>query len=1065
LHQWDRASALYNIPLPLRIRGSFDEAALRAALTDLVARHEPLRTTFTDAGGIPRQVVAPPQPFPLQVSDLSAVAPEERERAVLRLAEEDAAAPFDLRTGPVFRAKLLRVGAEDHVVLLNVHHIAFDGWSSRLFLQELTASYEAHRGGTPATFAPLPVQYADYAAWQRSAFKGGAFDAQLAYWRNALAGVPNLELPTDLPRPPVQSFRGAQLPLRLSPTLLARLKTLAAREGATLFMTLLAGYQALLHRYTGQEDVAVGTPIAGRNREETEGLIGLFVNTLVLRGDLGGDPTFRELLAQARARCLAAYDNQDVPFERIVEEVAPARDPSRTPLFQTMLVLQNAAATLSREGPLPLEEVPVPVRTAKFDLTLTLEETAAGLEGVLEYSTDLFVPETVARLATHFETLLEAAAASPETRLSRLPILTEAERHQVVHAWNATTDPLPAATGCIHERFAAQARETPDRVAVTHGAEALTYSELDERSNRLAHHLRRLGVTTETPVALLVERSLDAVTGILAVLKAGGAYVPLDPAAPVDRLRFMLEDSGARVLLTRGRFLQSLPAPGVPVVDLDTAWAHELAGLPATPPASEASPHHLAYVIYTSGSTGKPKGVCVEHRQAMNLFAHVQRDVYRPAVAGAGRPLSVALSLPLTFDPSVLQLIALLDGHTLQVVDEATRQDAAALVRFFRDNGTDTSIATPAQLPHLEAAGLFAPSPALRFLVVGGDAMDAAQWRRLTGARGIRVIHAYGPTEATVYCTYTDARPGAPLSIGKPIPNARVYVLDRHAQPVPIGVPGELCAAGAVVAHGYHNRPELTAEKFVPDPFFPGERMYRTGDLVRWLPSGELEFLGRLDDQVKIRGFRIELGEIEAALLQQPGVKEAVAVVRDFAPGDKRLVAYIVASDPAAVDAARLKEGLRGFLPEYMIPAAFLFLDQLPLTAHGKVDRKALPNPAAGAGAARAAYEAPRDPVETEVAALFGALLGVERVGLRDGFFELGGHSLLAMQAVARLKETHAVELPLSTLFAGPTVEAVARALREAKAATASAPALPSLDGRARDRHRVARPANGRRDP
>ncbi|MET0397696.1 MAG: amino acid adenylation domain-containing protein, partial [Longimicrobiaceae bacterium] len=1024
LDQLEPGSAAYNLPLLLRLRGPLDERALGRALAGTVRRHESLRTRFPLVDGEPVQQVDPAGPVPLPRVELGALAPADREREALRLAAAESRRPFDLARGPVLRAALARLGADDRVLLLNLHHVVSDGWSMGILTRELSALYAAFAEGRPSPLAEPELQYADYAVWQRSAVSAEALDGQLAWWKERLAGAPPLlELPTDLPRGPAAGAPADSLPLEVPAATAEGLRRLAREEEATPFMVLLAAWQLLLSRYAGQDDVVVGSPIAGRTRVELEGLIGFFANTLALRTDLSGDPTFRELVGRVRGSLLAAYAHQDVPFERLVEELRVERSLTHAPLFQAMFAMQDAdpADAALRLGAAVAEPLEPAGAAAKFDLTLSLSGGGGALGGGLTFRADLWERATAARMLEHLGALLAQAAADPGRRISHMQLAGPAEREQVVRGWNRTARDHPA--GClVHGMVAAQAARTPDAVAVVHGARSLTYAELIGAANRLAHALRRRGVGPEVRVGVCLERTPEMLVALLGVLGAGGAYVPLDPAHPADRLAWVLEDAGARVLLTQERWAERFAGFAGAALRLDA----DRAGLEREPPEapeSGAAPENLAYVVYTSGSTGRPKGVGVEHRSVAALLHWLAGEV-RPEERAV-----VLASTSLAFDVSVAEIFdTLCGGGRLVLVDSALDLPAAA-----RTDDVRLAYMVPGAAAELLHAG--AIPPGLRALALAGEALPAALARGLYEAGVGRVVNLYGPTEATVYATSSVVEPGAArVAIGRPAANARAYVLDARLEPAPIGLAGELYLAGRGVARGYPGRPGLTAERFLPDAFAeePGARMYRTGDRVRWLATGELEYLGRMDQQVKVRGFRIEPGEVEAALLAHPALREAVVVAREDRPGDRRLVAYLVAAGGPAPPAAELRELLRRRLPEYMVPSAFVALDALPLTASGKTDRRALPAPETG-GAEE--HTPPRTPTEEMVAGIFAEVLGVGRVGAHDGFFELGGHSLLATRALARLRPALGVEVPLRAVFEAQTVAGLAARVDAERAA------------------------------
>ncbi len=1010
--------SVYNVPAAMRLRGALDVDALQRALGEIVRRHEALRTTFAERDGAPVQVIAPFAGFTLPVEDLAALDDAECEAQVRRRATDDAARPFDLSAGPLFRARLLRLGCGDHVLLLCMHHIVTDGWSMGVLFHELSALYAAFREGAESPLPQLRVQYADYAVWEREQLRGEALERHLAYWRERMAGAPALlELPTDHPRPAVQTHRGAQVPVELPVDLMARLEALGRGEGATLYMVLLAAFSVLLSRYAGSDDVVVGSPVAGRTRRETEGLIGFFVNTVVVRTELGGDPSFREVLRRVREATLGAYEHQDLPFEHLVAELQPERSLGHSPLFQVLVALQNADASGGELPGLTTEPVDAEIGTAMFDLSLMLAAHEGGLGGALTYATDLWERRTIERMLGHLRRLLEQVAGDADPRLSELELL-DGERHQVLQVWSGMDAPYPAET-CIHQLFQAQVARTPNAVALVHEAEALSYGALNARATRLAHHLRRLGVGGETRVGICLPRGLEMVIGILGVLKAGGAYVPLDPAWPAERLAFMLADSGMTVLVTRDAVRGVLPIhEGVRVVDVD-ADASEIAREPADDFNSGAYPRGLAYLIYTSGSTGVPKGVAIEHGSAAAMLAWAW-GVYSAEELGG-----MLASTSICFDMSVFELFAPLTrgGRVILVENALALPSAPAADQVRLIDTVPSAIAALLKTDGIPAG--------VRTVNLGGEPLTAELVDALY-TRGVeRVYDLYGPSEDTTFSTFALRRAGGPASIGRPLPNSRAYVLDPALRPVPAGVAGELFLAGRGLARGYLGRPALTADRFIPHPFGaePGGRMYRTGDRVRWRADGTLEYLGRLDQQLKVRGFRVEPGEIESALRRHPAVADCAVVARVDGAGDTRLAAYVV----GAAQPEELRAHLRGTLPDYMVPGVFVRLDALPLTPSGKVDRRALPVPDA-APAEERPVEA-RTPVEEVLAGIWADVLRVEHVGSADNFFHLGGHSLLATVVVARIQEVLGVRLPLSAFFTAPTVAELAarvEALRRA---------------------------------
>ncbi|MBI2525900.1 MAG: amino acid adenylation domain-containing protein [Candidatus Rokubacteria bacterium] len=1025
LEQLEPGSAVYNVPRALRLVGALDVDTLRRALDTIVARHESLRTTFQAVDGEPVQVIGEARPVELPLVDLSGWPEPQREADTARVLAEEARRPFDLTRALMLRGLLLRLGPEEHVLLLVVHHIASDGWSVGILLQELAALYHAFSHGAPSPLPPLPIQYADYAASQRQWLQGEPLARQIDYWTRQLDGAPtHLELPTDHRRPPILSSRGAQLTRLLPRPLIEAVKTLARREQATLFMTLLAAFQTLLHRYTGQPDLLVGTAIAGRTHVETEPLIGFFVNTLVLRSDAAGDPPFRDFLHRVRHTALDAYAHQDLPFERLVETLRPERSLDRAPLVQVLFVLQDPArASFALHG-LTVTPVEVHSATAKFDLTASLAETPDGLRVSLEYSTDLFEPATMERLLGHYEQLLEGIVTDPAQPLSRLPLLTPPERHQLLVDWNATRRDFPTGT-TLHALFEAQATRAPDAIAVVFEGQILTYRELDHRANQLAHHLRSLGVGPDTLVGVWLERSLEMVVAVLGILKAGGAYLPLDPTYPPERLRFMLEDAAPAVLLTQHGLADGLAGSGARLLCLD-ADREAVAAQSSAPLDAGAGPHNLAYVIYTSGSTGRPKGVMIPHRAACN-FLHWTDGALALTAEDA-----VLQHTPLNADMSVWEIFATLQsGARLVVARPGGHRDAGYLVRLIaREKITVLQLVPSFLHALLEEPGL-RECGGLARVICGAEVLPVDLQDRFFSRLDADLYNLYGPTETTLYSTWWACQRGGGLRtvpIGRPIANTQIYLLDRGLQPVPAGLPGEMYIGGAGLARGYLNRPELTAERFIPDPFSddPEARLYRTGDLARYLPDGAVEFLGRTDHQVKIRGFRIELGEIEAALTQHPSVREAVVLAREDAPGDRRLVAYVVGAGTSPVAPAALRRFLEGTLPGHMVPPHIVTLDRLPLLPNGKVARQALPPPDEGALAADRGFLAPRTPVEDKVAAIWREILHLDRVGIHDNFFDCGGHSLGAIRLLSRVREAFGVDPGLRAIFEAPTVAGLA---------------------------------------
>jgi amino acid adenylation domain-containing protein len=1018
-------SALYNMSPSLRLRGALDAGVLVAVLGEIVRRHEPLRTSFPLVDGDPVQKIAAADGFELPLDDLSQLAAEERDEEAAHRTAEWARMPFDLERGPLFRARLLRIAPDDHVLLIAMHHAVSDGWSTGILLRELFALYDALAAGRPSPLAPLPVRYADYAAWQREWLSGAELDRQVTYWRGALAGAPALlELPADRPRRTL-SRRGAEYTFGVHPELANAVRALARGKDATLFMALLAALDVVLARWSGQEDVVVGTPVAGRTRRETEGLVGLFVNMLALRTDLSGDLSFLELLERVRAATLGAYANQDLPFEKLVEELRPERNLGYTPVFQVLFNLQHAG---EEPAPSTLALTPAAGRGtpgAKVDLTLTVSEMPdGGLLAALGYAADLFDAPTIERMAAQWTRVLAAAATRPDARLSSMELLSDEERSAMAD-WNRTARDFSART--VLELFDGWVARTPDAPALAYEGERLSFAELDGRARRIAAWLAARGVGAEARVGLCVERSAEMVVALLGIMRAGAAYVPLDPAFPPTRMADMLADAGALLVLAQDSLLPALEDVGPGVVSIREAErsAPASAGLPAVRPGS------LAYVIYTSGSTGKPKGVAVEHRQLAHYVQAVAERLALPERASYATVSTIAADLGHT---SVFG--ALCGGGCLHVLGAERIGDAASFAAYLAGNPVDVLKITPPHLAALMSGRDAAAVLPRRCLVLGGEASRAAWVDEIRGRTpGLRVVNHYGPTETTVGALTYVADPELPetltgtVPIGRPLANARAYVLDAALRPQPVGVPGELCVGGRGVARGYLGRPALTAERFVPDPFAdePGARMYRTGDRARWLADGAVEFLGRIDQQVKVRGFRVEPGEVESVLRSHSAIREAAVLAWSDPLGTTALAAYVVGAEGAAVDADALHQHCAAHLPGYMVPAVFVPLNALPLTPNGKLDRAALPAPEQAAGEG---YVVPRDVTELEVARIWAEALGAPRLGANDDFFRLGGHSLLALRMMQRIRERFGRDLPLAALFQHSTVAAFAAALR-----------------------------------
>jgi amino acid adenylation domain-containing protein len=1062
LHQLEQGSANYNIPMAASLEGRLDELALERSINEVVRRHEALRTTFHMIDGQSMQVIAPPSYAPLAKTDLRELEEGEREAQVTRLAQEEAHRPFDLTTGPLFRVVLIRIREDEHVLLFTMPHIVADGWSINVLVRELTAIYAAFSAGAPSPLPDLPLQYTDFVQWQRRQLTDEVLEQQLLYWKDRLAGAPAaLELPTDRPRPAIRTTRGAQYLFSVPPSLSDALNALARREGATPFMVLLTAFYVLLGRYAGQRDVSVGTPVAGRTRTEAEGLIGLFVNTLVLRARWEEGEGFRGLLRGVRERVLEAQAHQELPFERLVEELQPERSLSRTPLFQVAFAMLDMETPATRLPDLKLKMLGIKNTTAKFDLTLSMDASPQGFQGTFEYSTDLFDEGTIARMASHYGSILRHVVAEPDVAVSGVEMLSPEERQQLLFGFNEAQAAYPP-HACLHELFEEQAAKTPDATALVFEGESLSYDELNKRANRLARHLRTLGAGPEQLVALLMERSVEMIVSLLGVLKAGAAYLPLDPAYPGQRLQLMLDDSGARILLTQEALAGQLPEHGVVAVLLDSQ-REEIEAQSGENLEPLATPDNLAYVIYTSGSTGTPKGVMVSHASLAH-YTRTAADLF--SLSPSDRLLQFA---SVSFDASAEEIYpTLCAGARLVLRPDDMLGSVSTFLRRCGEMGV-TVLDLPTAYWHELVGGLSGKEvglgPGLRLVVIGGEqalARHAEKWARRAGG-GVKLLNSYGPTEATIVATMGEVGAGKEVTIGRPINGAAVYILDGRMGPAPVGVTGELYVGGMGVARGYLRRPALTAERFIPDPFSTregGRRLYRTGDLARWLPSGELEYVGRADDQAKVRGFRVELGEIESALLRLKGVRGACV-----GASEGRLIAYVVAdaggaggaggagvaggegASVVALDGAQVagwREGLRRALPDHMVPSLFVGLSALPLTPSGKVDRRRLPEPD-GDAALHDTYVAPRDTLELELARLWEEVLRVEPVGVKSSFFELGGTSLLAVRLFALIERKFGLRMPLAVLFRAPTVAQLAGSLRRQSATVERASSLVEI--------------------
>ena len=1050
LDQLEPASVRYNVALALLFMGPLDVEILRRCLNEIVRRHESLRTVIAVVDGRPCQKVIPAMTLGLPVIDLGkSVSGSRSDSPIRRFIASEAQQSFDLSSGPLIRSSLLSLEPERNVLLLTLHHIAFDGWSGAIVLREIASLYADFLHQKSVSLPELRIHYSDYAVWQRRSLEGAVRENLLAYWKEQLQNLPRLELPTDRPRSAMQSCRGARQWFALSATRTASLNSLSRQENTTLFMLLLAAFQTLLHRYTGQTDIVTGTPVAGRRHAEIENLVGFFLNMLVLRIDLSSDPTFRQLLARARQTCLDAYAHDDLPFEILVEELKPERSINQNPLFQVSFVLQNFPKAPFESTGVTAVEMDIDPGIARFDLHVFMTEEENGLKGYFEYNTDLFDAATIERMVGHFQTLLDGIVVNPDLRISELPVLGQAERNRLLTEWNNTRKDY-AKDKCLHQLFEEQVERTPDAIALIFENQQLTYRELNNHANHLAHYLHKHSVGPDVMVGICVERSLEMVIGLLGTLKAGGGYVPLDPSYPKDRLEFMLADARVAVLLTQECFLEdgglrindnhcrsSILDRPIQRICLNRDW-ELIARESNANPENITTADNLAYVIYTSGSTGQPKGVQITHESLLNLvFWHHQ------AFSVTSFDRATQLAGP-GFDAAVWELWPYLTvGASIHVPDEMTRLDAAS----FRDWLVAQAI-TISFVPTALAESLVTPDwpqqTALRILLTGGDTLHGYPPETLP----FRVFNNYGPTECTVVATsaqvWSNAHPLHPPTIGRPIANTQIYLLDAHCNPVPIGVVGEIYIGGDGVARGYLNRPELTAEKFVYHSFDgePARRLYRSGDLGRYLPGGNIEFLGRMDGQVKLRGYRIELGEIEAVLVQHRAVQSSVVVVREDTPGDKRLVGYLVARANGSFDPAEVRNYLKQKLPDYMIPSALVALVELPLTPNGKVDRRALPMPDQNRPALTDVYQAPRTSIENTLASLWSEILKVDKIGIHDNFFDLGGHSLLATQIVSRIRGHLSIELPLRSIFESPTVAELAAVIERNQSRNSETPGL-----------------------
>jgi amino acid adenylation domain-containing protein len=1028
LDQFNPGDPVYNRPILLRLRGDLEIGALQNSLGEIIRRHDSLRAVFPTEDGGPQQIIQPHFELPINLSELEEPPSNTISEAAQLWVKQQLNQPLDMGTGPLLKMDLLRLGPKEHLILLVAQHILFDAWSARRFIRELFQGYDACIEKRPSPFPDLPIQYADYAHWQRTQFEKGAMEKDLAYWMTRLADAPpHLNLPLDYSRPKSMNYRGAMRSHTLPAQLVSDLRAFSKKENVTLFMTLLAAFKVVLHRYSGQTDLVVGSPVAGRSHVELESLIGVLFNTLPLRTDLSGDPTFPTLLKRVRQTALEAYAHQSLPFEKMVEHLNPPREANRSSIFQVMFNLENLTEALPTSRYLTIEEIEFDHQVAFYELSVEFVETSEGLTGLFHYKTDLFAAATIERMISHFETLLSAVTDSPNQSISRLPMLGEAERHQILVEWNDTASPV-SNDRCIHRLFEEQVERTPEAAALIFEDSELSYHDLNQRANQLAHRLLEMGVVADSIVGVCVERSFEMFIGLFGVLKAGGAYLPMDPAYPKERLSYMLEDSQTSILLTQSHLVCGLPAFQGRIICLDKTGS-ETKQQPVTNPNGRCDPKHLAYVIYTSGSTGTPKGVMIEHQALVNFTAGVTKQY---GITGNDRILQFS---SFSFDASVEEIFpALTTGASLVLRSETFLQTSKSFWQqcgYFRLTVLDLPTAFWHELVRDlgETAGQLPDS--IRLVVIGGESVRAEavnQWMEWAPPT-IRLINGYGPTETTVVATtyeFAAKHQFEQVPIGRPLPNTLVYLLDPAGSPVPIGLPGELTIAGTGLARGYLNQPDLTAETFLPDPFakHPGGRLYKTGDLAKYLPDGNIVFLGRMDHQVKIRGFRIEPGEIESVLATHPAVESCAVVARENSHGEKFLVAYVVTL-PNSTPSPDFKIHLAESLPDYMIPAAFVEVIELPLSPNGKLDIQALPIPAPSEEAATA-FEAPRGPIEKRMASIWEEILEINPISRDADFFALGGHSLMAMRICSRLQSGFNVSLRIDKIFDYPTIRELA---------------------------------------
>ncbi|MEN8443422.1 MAG: amino acid adenylation domain-containing protein, partial [Cyanobacteria bacterium J06555_13] len=1042
--QLDGENSAYNASVMIRMNGDLNIQALKAALSAIVNRHEILRTSFPCVSNQPTQCIHPEATFDIELIDLQNIKAGTQEAVLQQQLQESAIAPFDLEIAPPIRSNLWQLSVTEHMLLLTMHYIIADGWSMGVLTQELSRLYQDFCAENSPSLPALPIQYADYAVWQREWLSPELIDTQLNYWKQQLAGAPQLlQLPTDRPRPNQQTYQGKTKTIELlNVAQTQELETLSQQSGMTLFMTLQAAFSTLLYRYSGQSDILMGTSSANRNRSELESLVGFFINTLVLRTRFEDNPSFATLLTQVRETTLEAYQHQETPFGSVVEALQPKRSLSYSPLIQVQFLLQNAPLEDFKLANLTSTASKLTTVTTKFDLTLSITKTHQGLVADWEYSTDLFDESTIERMAAHLQSILSAIIKNPQLTVEELPLLSAAKSDRILFGWNDTATEYNQ-DQLIHRLFEAQVTKTPDAVAVVFEEKQLTYQELNQKANQLAAYLQRLGVKPDGLVGVCIERSVEMVIGLLGILKAGGAYVPIDPHYPADRIGYMLADSDVSVLLTEKTVHDALPSHNAQVICLDEGW-DSIAKHSQKNANVDVASDNLAYVIYTSGTTGNPKGVMNTHHGIRNRLLWMQ-EAYQ--LAEGDRVLQ---KTPFSFDVSVWEFFwTLITGATIVVAKPEGHKDRDYLVNLIAKEKITTLHFVPSMLQVFLQAAHLEKCSCLKRVFCSGEALPFELTQTFFAKLQCELHNLYGPTEAAIDVSYWQCHADDELQsvpIGRPIANTQLHILDRLLQPVPIGVAGDLYIGGHGLARGYLNRPDLTQEKFIPNPFDSSNatRLYKTGDVARYLPDGNIDYLGRIDNQVKIRGFRIELGEIEVVLNAHPQIQQTVVIATADKNNDKRLIAYVVAQSPIAN--AQLRDHLKAGLPEYMVPSAFVVLDSLPLTPNGKIDRKALPEPSGDINRDQD-YIAPRTPSEEIIANIFTSVLGLENIGVHDNFFELGGHSLLATQLISRLQVAFSLEIPLRELFAYPTVAQLDSAIAQ-RQTTHNPPTLPPIQPR-----------------